>query len=586
MKRLRVARELLLGGAVLSLAACSAAPGVSVLPAAGPSREGAAALRLAARATTATTFGIAVPLPQRGRHARFVSPSTRSLHLRIVPARGGAPVVDRTMNLTAHAPGCVREPSNIVCSIVVKLLRQAYVATIDTYDALDGRGHVLSLAQNVPFRIAENTRGIGFTLSGVPHALAVGPASYAYSGDQQTGFTLNGGWTQPLGVSPVDADGNAIIGAGSPSYKARVKSGSGWTVTTSGDTIAITPPGVNTAPATIEITAAFSNPAVCKQPGAVCTVDVNVTNHIQRLFVANASTIGATPSNVLIYDPPFAAAPQQIVSGTAQPQVVMLDPSQNLWVGQCDSSCQHASPDRVEEYAPPYASPPAVTITNGVHEMLGLAHDAAGDIFVSYIYNGSIGIYAPPYTGAPTVIGGLVQPWKMVLDQSQNLYVGASVGSNVYGFAPPYTGMPTLIGNGVHNPADVMIDAAQNLYVADAGSASVTIYAPPYTGSPVATLPAGGPTKLAMDGAGDLFIACAVQNEVLVYPAPFDPSNVKILTTNVRFPLDIAVDVSGDVIVASSSGGTMPVFAPPYADQPIANITSGILSPQSLALTP
>ena len=108
-------------------------------------------------------------------------------------------------------------------------------------------------------------------------------------------------------------------------------------------------------------------------------------------------------------------------------------------------------------------------------------------------YNSAVTIYAPPYSGTPTVItSGLVAAAGLALDSTGNLFVGNAGANTLLEYAPPYTAAPvTTTGNSVNGPYAIALDGAGNLFSANGNVNTVTEYAPPYGGAPVATISSG-----------------------------------------------------------------------------------------------
>jgi sugar lactone lactonase YvrE len=585
---LRVARSLK-GAIVLvgfALAACS---GGSPLPQDSTGRlAGAPSAPFARRSPGNAEFLIVVPRKKKQRRGpAYLSQGTKSLKITVTSSPSGTIVIDATANLTPQSPGCSTTPAGTQCLLSYRVSGGNYIATVNTYDGLSGSGTLLSSAQKVAFSVTRTTTQVNLRLDGIPRSLAVTSGSYAVLGRQSTGFTLYGASAQPLLVTALDADGFAIVGGGAPSFTA-IASGTGWSigsVRSGSSSFPVVPPVSNGSAGSVKFTAHYTDPTVCAQAGAVCTATVAIANHLQRLFVANGDSSTAQMGNVTIYDPPYSGTPLTITSGTSEPQVLLLDPSQNLFVGQCDSHCGHSSPDRVEEYAPPYTAAPSTTITTSVAEMLGMTMDTSKNLFVSYYSLGAIGIYAPPYTGTPSWLSGLSNPTSMVLGPTGTLYAANSSAPSVSEYPLPYMNTPGSISNGVENPNSIVMDAAQNLFVSNNMGDNVTVYAPPYSGAPKVTIPVpSNPGAIALDASGDLFVLSPLGNAVYVYAPPYSRAPVSI-TTNVYFPLALAVDDVGNLFVANSSNNSVVEFAPPYAGAPTF-VRTGVKVPQSLVLSP
>lgn len=101
-----------------------------------------------------------------------------------------------------------------MCAVTVSLLSGSYDAAISTYDAGNTK---LSQGQFVGFTVIPGQANtIPLTLSGIPASLRVSSGALGVHGTQSTGSTLYGVAQQNLIVQALDADGNVIVGPGSP----------------------------------------------------------------------------------------------------------------------------------------------------------------------------------------------------------------------------------------------------------------------------------------------------------------------------------------------------------------------------------
>jgi|SRR5580658_812027 sugar lactone lactonase YvrE len=580
----------------IALALCTALVGCSggarsSLPSTGSAES------LPARKAHAT-FRIDVPKQAATatlRSPRYVSPATTQLAIDI--EQGGVPIAGYpvTVGLTPTSNGCTSTLASTNCQLTVALGPGSYTATLTTEDA---SSTPLSSAQSIAFTITAGTNNvISIVLSGIPHAFQIASAAQAVVGSGSSGLTLYGSAAQPLTVVALDADGNLIVGSGSPTYRASLESGSGWSAstpsTTAPNTIAITPPGTNGSVATFSVTASYSD-ATCSQSGAVCTATFTIKDDLQMLFVAQ--NVGNT---VTEYAPPYTGTPTTISNGVSTPQGMALDAADDLFVADLGSTT-----DWVTEYASPYTGSPT-TITNGVNGPERLEFDAAGNLFVPNSSGNTITEYVPPFTGTPTTISnGINMPNAVVFDSSGDLFA-ANCGSNcgvsggtVTEYAPPYTGTPTTtISSGVNGPFALVLDSAGNLFVANATGNTITEYAPPYTGTPT-TISSGvnNPWALVFDGSGNLFVAnCGAgclgngtgNGSVTEYAPPYTGTPTTI-TSGVSLPDALVLDHAGNLFVSNlfaGTSGTVTEYAPPYTGTP-TTITNGMNRPDALLITP
>ena len=166
----------------------------------------------------------------------------------------------------------------------------------------------------------------------------------------------------------------------------------------------------------------------------------------------------------------------------------------------------------------------------------------------------------------------------------------ATLGNTVEMFAPPYTGPPTVVSNSVSLPSQVLVNSSCTLFVANANAnygTNVTAYQPPYTGVPIATMNAPGVVDATLSPAGNIFTLAAYPGDnVLEFTPPYTGlpvQNFSIFEADITSPTHVAVDSSNDVFVAGAAytgGNTVAVFTPPYSSIPPS--LSGTNNPQRL----
>lgn len=280
LDRMRPRITLRAAGAFCTLAfflvSCSSPGNLSVVP----------TTDVSARAKSASAyFVITIPHKSSSRaRPHFVSPATQSISM-VVSTLSGKVILTKTADLTPKSPGCASVSNGTKCTINgISLSAGSYQAAVTAYSGTKERGTVLSVRSRVPFTLKGGAaQRIGFTMNGVPASLVVVPASSAVNGSATRGFTIGGGgiWgqAQTFLVSPLDGDGDAIVGAGSPKISVTTSS----TVFSLAQPVApqqsfsITPPAhVRGASTRLTITASFSDKSVCSRQGAVCALAVNV----------------------------------------------------------------------------------------------------------------------------------------------------------------------------------------------------------------------------------------------------------------------------------------------------------------------
>jgi hypothetical protein len=170
-------------------------------------------------------------------------------------------------------------------------------------------------------------------------------------------------------IMAYDADGNAIAGAGAPTGFNLVSSG-GFTTSVAGNVATITAPAALTK--TINgLTATASGPG-CAEPDAQCST--------------------STPFG---FEQLLAVADRGVGNG-----VVYLIPA--------DST----------------APAPVATISSGIIGVANVVFAPDGRLFVSTFGSGTVNVYAPPYTGAPTLVtSGIAGPGQMAFAPNGTLLV-------------------------------------------------------------------------------------------------------------------------------------------------------------------
>ena len=572
---LAIAALMLAGG-------CAGASGGSPIPGAQLSP----AARNAGTAARKGRIVVRVKVPKRThrggvRSPRYLSPATQSMTLAFT---GPTTVPQETLNLTPASPNCSATLSGTSCSYVFSLAPGSYTAMIATYDnVVPAQGKELSAAQAAPFTIvagAVNT--INLSLSGVPMQVVVAPATTASQVTPTGSIDLLGTATRPFIVEALDADGNIIVGPGSPTFSVSQTSGAlllGLGQPTAGapNAFTVTPPAFSSATATVKATASYAGQVTdgCTQPNAVC--NVSVTFDMQNLVA------GGGNSGITIYKGASTVPFATITNFANQPSALAFDKTADLFVATCLRGCSNGSSvDSVQMYRPPYTGVP-VSIVNGIVGPRTMLFDASGDLFVANCGACFLGLtdsvteYAPPFTAASTPVAtistGVHDPGALLLDSSNDLFVAncascVGAGSDTVGeFASPYTGAPTSIGAGsLSGPLGIGLDASSNLYVANDFSNNVVQFAPPYT-AVAFTLINGvsSPAALALDPAGDLFVAMG-NNKVQVYTTPVSAlSNPNpSITSGVQNPHEVALDGANNLYVTNGGNGILGRYGPPY----------------------
>jgi sugar lactone lactonase YvrE len=562
---------------------------------------GGGASRIAAPASSAvTTASIVIKIPAAAtsssaaaRHVQYVSATSRSATLSVLPAQGCVgcfPATQVGVALAGQGSPCVTTPQGRTCTLALNVGPGTYVGSIVLYNGfVDAQGNAtgspISEKSLFPIDVVlGQTNSTAIVLDGVPVSLttAVTTSSTLFvgskvvSGQPMTVYRLLGGGSSgQFTITAKDADGNVLVGAGAPTFSANATGG--FTASTSGNTVTLTAPATNTKQSgTLTFTAV--SPA-CGDPTAKCTTSVQVAfDQILAVVDPGAGAVYVWPIG--------AAAPSAtITTGINAPTAVAFASDGTLFVANNGNST-------VTAYSPPYTGAPQ-TISTGVTNPAALAVDAQNDVIVANAGGGNVTIYPPPYTtAAPVTHSTGPGPAALAFDAAQNLWIVSTSGS-LYRFPAPYTGAYDRgIGTGTtgfNGPRGVALDSAGRLFVANYGNNNVLRFDPPYTQTPNATIvsTAGQPMTQPASvfiGAGDTLLAGS-QDGLDTFTSSAAP--IALIAGPLYKPHGMTMDQDGMVWVATTSGNGVYGVPPPYDGSNKVPLVSGyLINPSALAAYP
>lgn len=580
------------------------------------------------------TFKIDVPAKTnavRTRTPKFVSPATTQLAIDI--QQGGTSITGypQTVSLTPTSSGCTSTLANTFCQLSVSLAPGSYTATLTTKDA---GGNALSAAQSIAVTVTAGTNNtIPLTLSGIPHSLLIASGSTLVHGSQNEGFTLYGRAAQTFIVTAQDADGNTIIGPGSPTYSISTVTGTGtWTASTASSTapnsIAITPPGAYGDSATLQVTATYSD-STCSTSGAVCTMSFPIKNNIQRLYVLNYSGDSVSWSDLPLGT--GSTGTISLPSGSPQyrPQGMAIGPNGNVYVIDCNQGCNSGTSiadeitvyDRNGNLLQTIADPGTKTYFNYPKAIWVDANDnlyvgSAGYVSQSSFTTGNnfVAVFAPHGSQPAQTISlgasGNTEVSSLQTDVSGNLFIGTSGATKEY--TSPVTA-PTLAASFGGSAQSMVVDPTDILIQGSGGNGTFGWVPSAYTSQYSVTPRTIGcctfyaiTNAVALDSNDNLYMAqCGSQcgsythqgidyfskslwQSCLSSSSCFTPpSSPTTYLSSGDFLSALAIDASGNLYVSDRTANTISSYTTPITSSstPANTLTSGINFPTAMAIS-
>jgi hypothetical protein len=565
-------------------------------------------------ATHKVAATIRIHVPKHAKHARvrvvrkgkprYVSAATQGMTIAIA----GPTTVNETVGLTPTSTGCASTATDTTCTLTITLAPcvsgNCYTATISTFDdvsctpacSIPGGANELSTAQRVAFGVtAGQSNAISLTLSGVPTQLALVPNSIftTMSVNGTLGTTdvdLIGLGAHPFIVQALDADGNLIVGPGSPAYSVAQTGGSlSVTIAPPGSTnvFALTPPGAFTSnTATLAVQASYAGQATdgCAQPSANCTL--LVTAHMLQMLAVASETGGCcTTGDVTLYtlgdSQPFVSLENDV----AQPIAITADPSGNVYVGNSNGVIELPAGSTVVSGSFNLNPTPA--------NVTALTVDPSGNLFAALVGSSNFAVdeFTPGVSAPSRVItSGLLQPRALTCDANGRLYVLNELGATVTEYDPASTSPAvTISGFGGVQGLAVASGATPDLYVADFSDELVRRF--PY-GSSVSDGAVGAagstPKSVALDQAGNVYASNFNTASVSEWPAlgAWPVAASATYTTGINSPDQLAVDANGNLVVENTLGHAAIEMFPAGSTTPSLQLSNGITNPATFVIVP
>jgi hypothetical protein len=551
----------------------------------------------------------------------YLSPATQALTVSFTGPRN----LTSTQALTPTSSGCSSSLATTLCTFTYTLPPGSYTASFATYDAvtgcpsscsIPGSAKELSTAQAIPFTVtAGASNSVPLTLSGVPSSMLVLPATPTSILNVARGIDMLGLGAHQLLVETLDADGNFIFGAGSPTFTVAQTSGSlgvvlGNPTTASPNVFAVTPPSTfASSNATLTVSASYAGQATngCASNPSACTTTQVVD--MKQLFATYSY------GSVLVYETGQTTPYAQISNGISNMDALTFDANGNLYVANCNAGCGYGSTsDSIAVFAPPYNGQPAL-LTTGIYGPQTIAVHGS-QLFVGNCASCSLGgtdsfsIYSLPATSISAPVGsnsnGVKDPQSFAFDSTGDLFVAdcascAPGGTDaVTEYASPYTGAATTLpAAGLNQPVALALDHSNNVAVASSNGGSggfVTVYlgAPSYAGAATIVAAADSttfskPVALATDIGGTEFLIADNGNDQVYLCGPAFTTQCgtgSTIHTGVNAPTGVAEDGLGNLYVANNGGNNVTSYAAGAFTGAVTTISTGGDTPFGIAVLP
>jgi sugar lactone lactonase YvrE len=494
------------------------------------------------RDLTKGTARLTVVVPHRAvrLHPDYVSPSSAKLVVSIDKT-------STTYGLTVQSPGCKLMQGDVTCTfqIVAAPGRNALGLKLE-----DAKGRVLSRnVVSVKLTPGEETP-VSVTLEAIPaRVIAVPGAGSVIEGSEKPAYHVPGLVPEPIEMEALDADGNVIVGPGSPTIATP-------TITTGASYAKLV------SAKTTDPNAYVLEPTAGAAGGHIATISATVQsqplgNGTHAPPVSSTTNFLFTPA--LVFGVGRFIQEYSLESGNLVQQFnvcpglcattfandVVSDSNGDIWIST--TSIFGISQSHVVEELPPGSLAYSTTLDST--QAVGLAFGPSGTLYVANASGGAIGHRTAPSiteypqgATSPSVTindSNITSPVAIAVDPSGNIYLANEDGTiPVYGpgaSAPP---IRTLSDPSVLFPSSMVADKTGGLYVYDDDDNDYDYY--------VAYFPAGSTTvsqtlnysvfqgndeSLTLDPSGDLIASSNGAEQTQVFGASGLPASLNVLQT-------------------------------------------------------
>ncbi len=494
----------------------------------------------------AVGFRIKVPFDRKQTQNRrlnpqYVSPATQSIQITVNPGPDHKTI---EADLSASNPNCTvpQAISYLTCTVPLSLSAGSYTANFVTYDkpgGTNGGGKTLSQTNGFPFTVtANNSNQVSVALGGIPSTLRVAATlasqQHVLSPAGSADLGIVGIRPQTLTAFALDADGDIIVGPGSPAVSATSSDPSAIAVTqpnaSSPNTVGVRVLQFNSSPVALTFSAKPSGSS-----GSNAIALTQMTQTLPELFVGSDATDHAVNAFAdLANSAPIAVPQDDITLPTGAGNILSMaaDTQGNIWVDDLNDGKVYA--------IAPGASTPIAGDTIDLHTDYapGIAFDKRGALYILDQATQTISQYTPgnstpnfSITDSPTLAIGQALTYDPIRDV---LWVSnaPNTPSSATAYDPIQRARVVADSFQTNSPLGIAIDLNDDVWTLNYPAETATGYAKSNgTWNAVGTIPAipGALQNIAVDPFGNLiftkttggFIAYRTNSTTPLYDADF-----------------------------------------------------------------
>jgi streptogramin lyase len=546
------------------------ATAVAVLTACGGNQSPSALVPSAAIPAATTRTGTLMIRVRRPLHPDVISPSTKGMTVKI----DGPTKFRKTVGLVINASGCRSSLMTLECTLQIPGLKncptkkRCYTASVATYDAFDAArnripkgSHLLSQVQGLSFAISSASTLIPLVLEGVPATVAFIPAANTLlTGTQNTGYVEPkcSASSQTVTALGVDADGNFILGPGSPG------------IGLSSDN-----------PAQLSVSKISSNTFALNPPVAPAYAYGNQTTHVTVSAKPGSKSGGTTRTAVVAvsYSGDICGVISEFAVPTAasQPANITRGPDGNLWFTEFTGSRigRISTLGAITEFPLPAASQP-----------FGIAAGPDGNLWFTETGPSMIGAMnvSGAFVTTPTATAGST-PYTITAGADGNMWF-TEFSNNAIGVISPATKLTKdyPLVSGAH-PAGIVAGPNGNLWFVESGTGKVGMVTPLGAVSEY-SIPSGGsssPLGIAVAADSNLWFTECSKNDIgrvsttgvvlPQYPLPETSSEPTFITLGPDGRVWFTEQTGNRVGAIGSDGTITEVGSPTSGSNPVGIVT-------------